>query len=324
MTRCPRPRRRCSRTGSPASAPTTAPAPAAAPAPGPSASGGARRQQEGSRPGGQGPQAVRRQVQPPATRRAAARSCWSATCRACRATSRRASGKRLVVPGDPESSYLVRQAGARPRGHQGRRHADGRRPAERQGGWSWCAQWIVAHGEPKRGRGGRDPAPSGAAAEPERAQARRGPADAGGDDKPAEKERGKPPFHGTFQINLPTTTTLGRRTFEFRIDHRFGQVGAERGAFGLDAGANIPAYGFAYGILNGWDVLIRRTNLAQGLRARHQVHPDPPGGRQEAELRRLRVGRVPARLPEQHRQPVGRQLPAAAQPAVVRPAGARS
>jgi hypothetical protein len=74
-----------------------------------------------------------------------------------------------------------------------------------------------------------------------------------------EKPKGTPPFHGVFQINLPSTSTLGKRVFEFRIDHRFGRVGTERGAFGLDAGANI-SYGFAYGILDGWDVLMRRSN----------------------------------------------------------------
>ena len=68
-----------------------------------------------------------------------------------------------------------------------------------------------------------------------------------------------PPFHGVFQINLPSTATLGKRVFEFRIDHRFGRVGTERGAFGIDAGANI-SYGFAYGIFDGWDVLLRRSN----------------------------------------------------------------
>jgi mono/diheme cytochrome c family protein len=87
---------------------------------------------------------------------------------------------------------------------------------------------------------------------------------AGEPEAPADdKQPTKPPFHGVFQINLPTTSTLGRRTFEFRIDHRFGRVGAERGAFGLDAGANI-SYGFAYGILNGWDVVLRRSNSRKG------------------------------------------------------------
>lgn len=82
-------------------------------------------------------------------------------------------------------------------------------------------------------------------------------------DAPADDKKAVPPFHGVFQINLPSTSTLGRRTFEFRIDHRFGRVGQERGAFGLDAGANI-SYGFAYGILDGWDVLLRRSNSRKG------------------------------------------------------------
>ncbi len=92
-----------------------------------------------------------------------------------------------------------------------------------------------------------------------------GPADTtadepGGEDgEDGEEKQISPPFHGVFQINLPSTATLGKRVFEFRIDHRFGRVGTERGAFGIDAGANI-SYGFAYGIFDGWDVLLRRSN----------------------------------------------------------------
>jgi mono/diheme cytochrome c family protein len=71
------------------------------------------------------------------------------------------------------------------------------------------------------------------------------------------------PFRGTEQIVLPTTTTLGQRTLQFRVDHRFGRIGTERGAFGLDAGA-IMSIGMAYGILDGWDVRLRRTNARKG------------------------------------------------------------
>jgi len=88
------------------------------------------------------------------------------------------------------------------------------------------------------------------------------PGDEGGDEEDEDK-KGRPPFHGVFQINLPSTSTLGKRVFEFRIDHRFGRVGTERGAFGIDAGANI-SYGFAYGIFDGWDVLLRRSNSRKG------------------------------------------------------------
>ena len=45
----------------------------------------------------------------------------------------------------------------------------------------------------------------------------------------------------------------------FRIDHRFGRIGTERGAFGLDAGV-IMSLGLSYGIFDGWDVELRRSN----------------------------------------------------------------
>ena len=80
---------------------------------------------------------------------------------------------------------------------------------------------------------------------------------------PPPERRVAKPFRGTEQIVLPTTTTLGKRTLQFRIDHRFGRIGTERGAFGLDAGA-IMSIGMAYGIFDGWDVRLRRTNARKG------------------------------------------------------------
>ncbi len=62
---------------------------------------------------------------------------------------------------------------------------------------------------------------------------------------------------------LPTTSTLGKRTLQYRIDHRFGRIGTERGAFGLDAGV-VMSMGLQYGILDGWDVRLRRTNSRKG------------------------------------------------------------
>ena len=67
------------------------------------------------------------------------------------------------------------------------------------------------------------------------------------------------PFHGDKHIVLPTTTTLGEKTFQYRIDHRFGRIGTERGAFGLDAGV-VMNMGVAYGIIDGLDVGLSRTN----------------------------------------------------------------
>lgn len=173
------------------------------------------------------------------------------------------TGKTFVVAGDVEGSYLVAKLNGK--GIKGEQMPMGDDPlvaAE----MNTIRDWIVALGEDEKAKaaaaaaagGGDKPPDSGPAVEPP-------PVDTAPPPDPEEpkKEKGKPPFHGVFQMNLPTTSTLGRRTFEFRIDHRFGQVGAERGAFGLDAGANI-SYGFAYGILDGWDVLLRRTNSRKG------------------------------------------------------------
>ncbi|MBL4687875.1 MAG: hypothetical protein JKY37_25015 [Nannocystaceae bacterium] len=71
--------------------------------------------------------------------------------------------------------------------------------------------------------------------------------------------KGTKPFRGITQIVLPTTTTLGRNTLQYRIDHRFGRIGTERGAFGLDAGV-VMSMGMSYGILDGWDVMLRRSS----------------------------------------------------------------
>lgn len=174
------------------------------------------------------------------------------------------TGKVFVTAGDPNGSYLVAKLTGK--GIKGEQMPMGDDPLV-AGEMEAVREWIVALGEDEKaiaaakaasesGGGGEVKPPDPVVETP--------PADGGvtHEDEP-KKEKGKPPFHGTFQMNLPTTSTLGRRTFEFRIDHRFGQVGAERGAFGLDAGANI-SYGFAYGILDGWDVLLRRTNSRKG------------------------------------------------------------
>ncbi len=67
-----------------------------------------------------------------------------------------------------------------------------------------------------------------------------------------------PPFAGTHQISLHTPTTLGRHTLGFRVHHRFGRFGKPRGFGGLDDGA-VMSLGFSYGIIDGWDLLLRRT-----------------------------------------------------------------
>ena len=173
--------------------------------------------------------------------------------------SSKANKKPILVAGDVEGSYLIAKVtGAK--GIVGDAMPLGGDPMTK-GDVETLRQYVEA-------LGARDKAAAGPAVTdtPVAAPVADTPGpDAGGEPEAPkdDKQPGKPPFHGVFQINLPTTTSLGRRTFEFRIDHRFGRVGSERGAFGLDAGANI-SYGFAYGILNGWDVVLRRSNSRKG------------------------------------------------------------
>lgn len=81
---------------------------------------------------------------------------------------------------------------------------------------------------------------------------------------PREVRRSQP-FHGTHQINLQTTTTLGKRTIAYRIHHRLGRVGGigDRSYIGL-AGPAVISMGLEYGIIDGLDVLARWTNARLG------------------------------------------------------------
>lgn len=81
----------------------------------------------------------------------------------------------------------------------------------------------------------------------------------GTDDAIVPPKKKYKPFHGDKHIVLPTTTSLGKKTFQYRIDHRFGRIGTERGAFGMDAGV-VMNMGVAYGIIDGLDVGLSRTN----------------------------------------------------------------
>ena len=166
-----------------------------------------------------------------------------------------ATGRPLVVPGDPDASYLVAKLRGGD-GIEGERMPIGDDPLSDEA-MAAVTAWIAAL-----------PAQAGEAAAPAEGAGRA----AGGakdtaapkgktpaDRKKKAKQKGRRPFFGTQQAALPTTTTLGKRTLLFRIDHRFGRIGAERGAFGLDVGA-IISFQLAYGILDGWDVLLRRTN----------------------------------------------------------------
>ncbi|MCA9658109.1 MAG: hypothetical protein KC486_07180 [Myxococcales bacterium] len=164
-----------------------------------------------------------------------------------------ANGALMVVPGDVEASYLWTKVkgGASMQGELMPMGDDPLSDAE----LALVRDYITALASAPAGDG--DDVSGGATLE----VGAGGLGGDAGDDAPARRD--KPPFHGTFQHNLPTTAGLGKRKFEFRIDHRFGRVGTERGAFGLDAGV-VMSVGFAYGIMDGWDVLIRRSNSRKG------------------------------------------------------------
>ena len=176
-----------------------------------------------------------------------------------------ASGQAMVVPGDVEGSYLwVKLVGGK--GMKGEAMPMGDDPLG-EADLAKVRAWIAALGQGGAAGGGAAGGGDGGGGAVEVGGGGDTGGDAGGDagdgGGEGERKKSKAPFHGTFQVNLPTTATLGKRRFEFRIDHRFGRVGTERGAFGLDAGV-VMSVGFAYGIIDGLDVLLRRTNSRKG------------------------------------------------------------
>ncbi len=156
-----------------------------------------------------------------------------------------ANGKPLVVPGDPDASYLLlKMTGGE--GMEGDLMPLGDDPLSKDK-LQAVSDWIAALPPPEDGGGGDGDGD--------------GDGDGGGAVTPPPK-KGRKPFHGTSQVALQTTTTLGKRTLQYRIDHRFGRIGTERGAFGLDAGVSM-AMGLQYGIFDGWDVMLRRANSSK-------------------------------------------------------------
>jgi mono/diheme cytochrome c family protein len=150
--------------------------------------------------------------------------------------------KLLVVAGDPDASYLIDKIYGTA-AMKGDLMPQGMDPLSKDQ-LETVRKWIA--GLPKGATGPAVPDATG----PDNGQA--GPT-------PVPPTRRPKPFHGTDQIVLPTTSTLGKRILQYRIDHRFGRIGTERGAFGLDAGV-VMSMGLQYGILDGWDVRLRRGN----------------------------------------------------------------
>ena len=149
------------------------------------------------------------------------------------------TGEPMIVPGDPDKSYLFKKMTGKG-GIKGETMplGDDIMPADKLDA---VRQWIAAMPADTTPLDGDGKVP-----EP-------------GTPTPSVKEKGRKPFHGTNQIALPSTTTLGKRTLQYRIDHRFGRIGTERGALGMDAGV-VQMMGLQYGIFDGWDVQVGRTN----------------------------------------------------------------
>lgn len=158
------------------------------------------------------------------------------------------NGRPLVVPGDPDASYLLAKIvpGATIDGDV--MPVGDALPPEQVDA---VRQWIATLSPPATTTPAVAPTSATATTNASTPTTRR------------ERTPGTKPFHGTTQIVLPSTTTLGKLNLQYRIDHRFGRIGTERGAFGLDAGATM-SFGIGYGILDGWDVLLRRTNSKKG------------------------------------------------------------
>lgn len=152
------------------------------------------------------------------------------------------NGFSLVSPGDPEHSYLyMKLTGAHGiRGSQMPMGEDPLPAAMLEDVRAWIEAMPAA---PTEVSDGPEPEPM-----------------------PVPTRRPRPAFGGTHQIALHTTTTLGKKALEFRVHHRFGEIGRpfrDRTFFGLATGATM-SLGVGYGIIDGLDVLLRWTNAGPG------------------------------------------------------------
>lgn len=170
------------------------------------------------------------------------------------------TGMPLVNPGNPNESYLyLKMVGAE--GIEGESMPLGGDPLPAEE-LAAVQGWIASI--PPTDAGGGEGGESGEGSE--------GTDQGSGEGQPAEpkpppivpKRKPKQPFFGSHQINLQTTTTLGKKTISFRIHHRLGLVGwGNRSYLGL-AGPAVMSMGAEYGIVDGLDVLARWTNARLG------------------------------------------------------------
>jgi mono/diheme cytochrome c family protein len=186
------------------------------------------------------------------------------------AEMRTAAGGAMIEPGSPDSSYLyLKMLGTE--GIEGDIMPPGG-DALPQEQLDVVAEWIRAAGT--QGAGASTPAvdpPEEPTAEPEpepepKPKPESAPEPAAEPEpepqlrtqSPTPNRRAPKPFFGSHQINLQTTTTLGKKTIAYRLHHRFGRVGSfrDRSYLGLASGV-VMSMGVEYGIIDGLDVLVR-------------------------------------------------------------------
>ncbi len=174
------------------------------------------------------------------------------------AQKRAASGEPMVDPGHPEESYLYRKlVGAE--GIEGDPMPLDEEPLSEEQLGTLLAWISSASDAAERDAAGTGDTSSESAVAVESAV---GASDVEDPVLPAStvrpQKRRKKPFFGTHQINLQTTTTLGKNVLAYRIHHRFGRFGSigERAYAGLANGV-VMSMGVEYGIVDGLDVLVR-------------------------------------------------------------------
>lgn len=169
------------------------------------------------------------------------------------------TGKPLIAPADPAASYLLAKVTGQDIQGELMPLADDPLSAEELG---LLQNWILAL-EPAAAADAQATDPS--VPEPASGAGGQAPGDGAVDTAPAlpmpiaPPQKARPNFSGTHQINLQSTTTLGKKTLEFRVHHRFGQVSGERAYLGLASGA-VMSLGVGYGIVDGLDAMLRWSN----------------------------------------------------------------
>jgi hypothetical protein len=92
--------------------------------------------------------------------------------------------------------------------------------------------------------------------------------------KPVEKEKNVSVFKGTQLVNSRTTETLKKYQLDFRIGHKFGDMGGEFGGeksfFGLENSTDVKI-GFDYGVTDRLTVGIGRAKGATAVRQLYEL-----------------------------------------------------